>query len=89
MGKLDLKTPLLGGISGVIADVATHPIATVKTRIQVQGFFQHYRKHFFAFSFFRCVKNVGRNGLPGEKNVHDEILHKQQIEVVTYSSPLR
>jgi len=30
-------TPVLGAISGVTADVVTHPAATVKTRIQVQG----------------------------------------------------
>ena len=33
----DLWTPVLGGFSGVVADVISHPIATVKTRIQVQG----------------------------------------------------
>jgi len=30
-------TPIVGGIAGVTADVLTHPAATVKTRIQVQG----------------------------------------------------
>lgn len=30
-------TPIVGGLAGVTADVLTHPAATVKTRIQVQG----------------------------------------------------
>ena len=29
--------PLVGGLSGLFADVATHPMSTVKTRLQVQG----------------------------------------------------
>ena len=30
-------TPVVGGIAGLTADVLTHPISTVKTRMQVQG----------------------------------------------------
>ena len=30
-------TPVIGGIAGLTADVITHPISTVKTRMQVQG----------------------------------------------------
>ena len=28
---------LSGSIAGIVADVATHPLGTVKTRLQVQG----------------------------------------------------
>ena len=34
-----LSTLAAGAISGALADVATHPISTVKTRLQVQGAF--------------------------------------------------
>jgi len=30
-------TPVVGGVAGLTADVLTHPISTVKTRMQVQG----------------------------------------------------
>eukprot|EP01083_Nonionella_stella_P174590 605677_1 len=30
-------TPIIGGVAGLTADVCTHPISTVKTRMQVQG----------------------------------------------------
>ena len=32
-----LRPPLVGGLSGLAADIATHPISTIKTRLQVQG----------------------------------------------------
>jgi len=31
------KTLIAGSLAGVVADVATHPLSTVKTRLQVQG----------------------------------------------------
>lgn len=35
--SIGLKIPIIGGLSGVFADICTHPISTIKTRMQIQG----------------------------------------------------
>jgi hypothetical protein len=37
MESSTLASLLAGAVSGVIADVSTHPLSTVKTRLQVEG----------------------------------------------------